>query len=132
MSVRIRRSLPGFMLGLLAAVIPLPVLAQQGDGTDVSITTSVRKPRKVPADAARIAELKVAPGFGVNVFARNLLNTRILAVAPTGNVYVSRRDQGDILLLKDTNRTARPTVPPSGSATGPALMGWPYAVSSFI
>ena len=87
--------------------------AQQGDGTDVSIQTNVWKPRKVPADGARIAQLRVASGFAVNVFARNLGNTRILAVAPNGDVYVTRRDQGDILRLRDTDR--------DGRADGPAI-----------
>jgi Raf kinase inhibitor-like YbhB/YbcL family protein len=87
-------------------------IAQQGDGTDVSITTNVWKPSKVPADAARIAQLRLPPDFSVGVFARGLRNTRILAVAPNGDVYVSRRDQGDILLLKDADR--------DGKADGPA------------
>lgn len=39
----------------------------------------------------------------VNVFARDLKNARVLAVAPNGNVYLSRRDQGDVLLLQDAN-----------------------------
>ena len=78
-------------------------LAQQGDGTDVPLSSHVWKPDKVPADDAHIAQLKVPAGFAVNVFARNLKNARILAVAPNGNVYVSRRDQGDVLLLTDTN-----------------------------
>ncbi|HKU91649.1 MAG TPA: YbhB/YbcL family Raf kinase inhibitor-like protein [Steroidobacteraceae bacterium] len=77
--------------------------AQQGDGTDVPISTHVWKPDKVPADEAHIAQLEVPSGFTVNVFARDLKNARILAVAPNGNVYVSRRDQGDVLLLTDTN-----------------------------
>jgi Raf kinase inhibitor-like YbhB/YbcL family protein len=77
--------------------------AQQGDGTDVPISTNVWKPAKVAADEAHIAQLKVPAGFAVNVFARELKNARVIAVAPNGNVYVSRRDQGDVLLLTDTN-----------------------------
>ena len=99
------------IMGLLGAVTP--AWAQQGDGTDVSIQANVWKPMKVPADEARIAQLNVAPGFAVNVFARDLGNTRILAVAPNGDVYVSRRDQGDILRLRDANR--------DGRADGPAI-----------
>ncbi|WP_373987134.1 hypothetical protein [Duganella sp. BuS-21] len=31
-------------------------------------------------------------------------NIRIIAVAPDGTMYVSRRDQGDVLMLKDVNQ----------------------------
>ena len=99
--------------GWLLMCAPPLAFAQQGDGTDVSIQTNVWKPRKVPADDARIAQLRVAPGFAVNVFARNLGNTRILAVAPNGDVYVTRRDEGDVLRLRDANR--------DGRADGPAI-----------
>jgi Raf kinase inhibitor-like YbhB/YbcL family protein len=77
--------------------------AQQGDGTNVHIETNVWKPARVPADAAHIAQLRVPRDFAVNVFARHLGNTRVLAVAPNGNVYVSRREEGDVLLLKDAD-----------------------------
>jgi Raf kinase inhibitor-like YbhB/YbcL family protein len=81
--------------------------AQQGDGTDVTVTTNTWKPNKVAADEMRVASLKVAPGFAVNVFARHLGNTRILATAPNGDVYVTRREEGDILLLRDADRDGR-------------------------
>jgi Raf kinase inhibitor-like YbhB/YbcL family protein len=98
----------------LVAICAAPAsYPQQGDGTDVSVIANVWKPRKVPADAARIAQLRVAPGFAVNVFARGLGNSRILAVAPNGDVYVTRRDEGDILMLRDANR--------DGVADGPFL-----------
>jgi len=43
----------------------------------------------------------------VTAFATGLKNARILAVAPNGDVYVSRRDQGDVLLLRDANGDGR-------------------------
>lgn len=75
--------------------------AQQGDGTNVAIATHVFKPDKVPATPERIAALKAPTGFSVQPFATGLKNARILAVAPDGSVYLSRRDQGDVLLLRD-------------------------------
>lgn len=88
---------------LMAAVaLPAPIaLAQQGDGTEVSITTNVFKPNKVPATSERIASLKLPDGFTVEPFAQGLGNARILAVSDGGYVYVSRREEGDVLLLKD-------------------------------
>src|SRR5689334_11672547 len=94
-----RRSLPMLMSLALATT----AMAQQGDGTDVPVSGHVWKPAKVAADEPHIAQLKVPAGFKVNVFARDLKNARVIAVAPNGNVYVSRRDQGDVLLLTDTN-----------------------------
>jgi Raf kinase inhibitor-like YbhB/YbcL family protein len=100
-------------LALVAGLVPL-AHAQQGDGTDVHIEANIWKPARVPADDARLAQLRVPDGFAVSVFARGLGNTRILAVAPNGNVYVTRRDEGDVLLLKDEDR--------DGRADGPATV----------
>jgi len=81
----------------------LSAAAQQGDGTDVPIRTNVFKPAKVELTAARLAAIKAPEGFAVSVFASGLKNARILAVAPDGTVYVSRRDQGDVVMLRDAD-----------------------------
>jgi len=78
-----------------------PSLAQQGDGTEVQITTNVFKPNKVSPTSDRIASLKAPHGFTVAPFAQGLGNSRIIAVSDQGFVYVSRREEGDVLLLKD-------------------------------
>lgn len=85
----------------LAAALALPARAQQGDGTDVAVQAHVFKPAKAEATPARIAQLKAPPGFRVSVFAQGLKNARVIAVAPDGRVYVSRRDTGDVLMLED-------------------------------
>jgi Raf kinase inhibitor-like YbhB/YbcL family protein len=77
--------------------------AQQGDGTDVKITTNVFKPNKVQSTSDRIGQLKVPDGFKVQPFAKGLGNSRIIAVSDTGDVYVSRREEGDVLLLRDAD-----------------------------
>jgi len=81
--------------------------AQQGDGTSFSTNINVWKPNKVAATPERIRALKAPPGFTVKAFATGLKNARIIAVAPNGNIYVSRRDQGDVLLLKDADNDGR-------------------------
>jgi Raf kinase inhibitor-like YbhB/YbcL family protein len=81
--------------------------AQQGDGTRFSSENNIFKPDKVEPSAQRIAAIKAPPGFTVTPFATNLKNARIIAVAPNGNVYLSRRDQGDVLLLRDANGDGR-------------------------
>ncbi|WP_312223719.1 YbhB/YbcL family Raf kinase inhibitor-like protein [Rhizobium rhizoryzae] len=89
---------------LFAGALILPaniVNAQQGDGTDVQIITNIFKPNKVAATSDRIGQLKVPEGFTVQPFAQGLGNSRIIAVSDQGYVYVSRREEGDVLLLKD-------------------------------
>jgi Raf kinase inhibitor-like YbhB/YbcL family protein len=91
------------MYAALLCALASPVLAQQGDGTDVPARVNTFKPDKVPVTDERIAALKVPQGFEVKAFAKDLKNIRIIAVAPNGDLYVSRREQGDVLLLKDAN-----------------------------
>jgi Raf kinase inhibitor-like YbhB/YbcL family protein len=104
---------PRVAILLVGAGLSLAVLAQQGDGTDVPIRTHVFKPDKVEATSDRVAAVKAPAGFKVSIFARNLKNARIIAVAPDGRVYVSRRDTGDVVMLEDRDG--------DGLADGPAV-----------
>lgn len=100
------RSLRTAVFGL-GALCALAAAAQQGDGTDVPVRTHVFKPAKVDVTQARVQNLQAPPGFAVSVFAAGLQNARILAVAPDGSVYLSRRDQGDVVLLRDDDGDGR-------------------------
>jgi len=100
------------LLVLAIAAASFSSQAQQGDGTRVAIATAVVKPDKVDATPERIAGLKAPAGFAVSAFATGLKNIRIIAVAPDGTIYLSRRDQGDVLMLKDTNNDGRADGPP--------------------
>lgn len=93
---RIAHVLPAFLLLTAPAAF-----AQQGDGTDVPLSNQVFKPDVVQATPERMAALKVPRGFTIAPFAENLKNARIIATTPEGMVYVSRRDQGDVILLTD-------------------------------
>ncbi|MFC4729698.1 YbhB/YbcL family Raf kinase inhibitor-like protein [Coralloluteibacterium thermophilus] len=114
-----RRPLPALLLALAAGT----VAAQQGDGTDARIAANVVKPDKVDPTPQRIARLQVPPGFTVEPFATGLRNPRILAVSPAGHVYVSRRDQGDVLLLKDEDGDGRADGTPIAVANRPGAHG---------
>jgi len=65
--------------------------AQQGDGTRASATANIFKPAKVDATPERMKGIRAPQGFTVTPFATGLKNARIIAVAPSGDVYVSRR-----------------------------------------
>ncbi|KQV38919.1 PEBP family protein [Rhizobium sp. Root268] len=100
-------------VALVATIsISNPTHAQQGDGTDVQIITNVFKPNKVQPTSDRIGQLKVPEGFTVTPFAQGLGNSRIIAVSDQGFVYVSRREEGDVLLLKDEDGDGKADRPP--------------------
>lgn len=107
-------------LGLL---LTAPAMAQQGDGTDVTITAKVFKPNKVQPTSDRIAQLKLPDGFSIGPFAQGLGNARILAVSDKGFVYVSRREEGDVLLLKDEDADGKADAAPVTVATRPQAHG---------
>lgn len=96
----------------LALALSAAAHAQQGDGTRVGIAAAIVKPDKVEATPERVAGIKAPPGFAVSVFASGLKNIRIIAVAPDGTIYVSRRDQGDVLMFRDANGDGRPDAAP--------------------
>jgi Raf kinase inhibitor-like YbhB/YbcL family protein len=114
--------LAALLLPMLAGVT-LPALAQQGDGTKVGVQANTFKPAKVPLSDERIAAIKAPDGFTVSTFATGLRNARILAVAPNGTVYLSRRDQGDILMLRDTDGDGRADGAPVQVANRPGAHG---------
>jgi Raf kinase inhibitor-like YbhB/YbcL family protein len=107
----------------LAACSALPGHAQQGDGTDVPVQAHVFKPARVEPTPQRLAALRVPPGFKVSVFASGLRNPRIIDVAPDGTIYVSRREQGDVLMLKDADGDGRADGNPVQVASRPGAHG---------
>lgn len=107
----------------LAASISGTASAQQGDGTNVKTSISVWKPNKVEATPQRVGALKAPQGFKVTAFATNLKNPRWIAVAPDGGVYVSRREQGDVVLLKDANGDGKADGAPVVVANRPSVHG---------
>ena len=67
------------------------------------IQSYILQPAELPPPA--ISELKVPQGFSVSKVAENLGNARVLAISPQGNLYVTRREQGDVLMLPKTGDT---------------------------
>jgi glucose/arabinose dehydrogenase len=52
---------------------------------------------------AMVKLLKVPPGFEVSIAASGLGRPRMLCQGPNGSLYVTRRDAGDVLMLKDSD-----------------------------
>ncbi|MDG2524174.1 YbhB/YbcL family Raf kinase inhibitor-like protein [Stenotrophomonas sp. HITSZ_GD] len=109
----------------LALVLALPgsAFAQQGDGTDIDAQVHTFKPDKAPADAARVAALRVPQGFTIAPLATDLGNVRIIVVAPNGDIYVSRREEGEVLLLKDADEDGKLDAAPRVVASRPGVHG---------
>ena len=90
----------------LCLLPPLAALAQKlsSEGgspehrADVQIIGHVFKPLELPAPD--IAKLHVPAGFRIEKFAQNVGNARVLAVGPDGSVYVTRREDGDVLRFR--------------------------------
>lgn len=97
---------------LLLAAGTAPVVAQPvgsvGQYSDATITGTVLEPRKLELPADEMAALLRAPdGFEVSVFASDLINPRMLAVAEDGTVYATRRTVGDVIMMRDENGDGR-------------------------
>lgn len=71
--------------------------------TDVQITGHVYQPVQVDATPERVASLRPPAGWRVDVWAKDLGKPRMLAVADDGTVYVTRREAGDVLMLRDAD-----------------------------
>ena len=99
--------LPLFALSLLASGLvhaqtpPVPEQLKDAKFSNVKIDGNVVQPQ---AQEPSASGLSVPPGFEINVFAKDLVNPRMIAVSDNGTVYVTRRDIGDVLMLRDTNQ----------------------------
>lgn len=87
----------------------MPVSEQLKDpaAADVTVIGHVLEPKQITIDDGlhRVALHRVALhwGFEINVFAKDLINPRMLAVSPDGTVYVTRRTAGDLVMLRDND-----------------------------
>lgn len=71
--------------------------------TTATVQGSVFEPALVPATDARIGQLRVPAGFTITKFADGLGKPRQLVVSESGNVYVTSREAGTVMRLRDTN-----------------------------
>jgi len=88
---------------VLATLLTVAAQTRRQKMVEVEVLAHVLKP--AASDAPRA--LTVPDGFRVSRFAQSLGKPRIMAVAPDGGVYVTRREPGDCLLLRDRNQDGR-------------------------
>lgn len=93
------------ILPLAGALIFAHLPAQRGiPPKEVTrITHSTNYPEHLDFLPEMVNLLKVPAGWKVSVAASGLGKPRMLYLMPDGSMYVTRRDAGDVLLLKDPN-----------------------------
>lgn len=98
----VRDLLSGALCALFAS---LHVHAQQDppQTIDQSVQANILMPARLPASDQNVERLNVPAGFRIEKFAENLGNTREIAIRDDGTVYVTRRNQGDCLMLRDVD-----------------------------
>lgn len=85
------------------------IVAQKGLPSVVATNAVVNSvyPQHLDFKENMLSQIKVPPGFKISVVATNLAKPRMMAIATDGSLYVTRRDQGDVLLLQDTDGDGR-------------------------
>jgi glucose/arabinose dehydrogenase len=73
--------------------------------TEATVATNF--PQHDDFSLEKVKDLDVTSGFELNVAAQGLGKPRMLAVDEKGRLYITRRDQGDVLLLSDADGNGR-------------------------
>ena len=85
------------------------LLASNASAADAnSVESHTFRPEKREFRAEFAKRLKVPAGFSVSVFATGLQNARMMLRGPGGEIYLSRYNQGDVLMLRDSGGRAEP------------------------
>ncbi|MGQ9369895.1 YbhB/YbcL family Raf kinase inhibitor-like protein [Azospirillum sp. ST 5-10] len=103
---------PAGLLLAATALAAAPALAQSekpgsGKSDTVEIVGHILEPQPLDPTPDRTAGLTVPDGFRIERFADGLANPRMLAVAGDGTVYVTRREVGDVVMLRDEDGDGR-------------------------
>jgi glucose/arabinose dehydrogenase len=80
-----------------------PAFAQKGLPSKQPFTATINTtyPQHLDFKESMVSNLHVPAGFKVSIAASGLGKPRMMAVSEGGNLYVTRRDVGDILMLSD-------------------------------
>jgi glucose/arabinose dehydrogenase len=120
-----RRLAPPLLLAAGAMVLAAPPAPAQEEGgvRRREVVGHVYEPRRLEPTDERVAGLRVPEGFKVGRFADGLKNPRVIAVADDGTVYVTRRDIGDVVMLRDADGDGRADEGPMVVAARPQMHG---------
>lgn len=92
-----------YLLAASILLLPLQLLAQRGDPPRKKTQSSniTKYPQHLDFLPPMVKLLKVPDGWVVSVAASGLGRPRMMYTSPTGQLYVTRRDGGDVLMLTD-------------------------------
>ena len=88
----------------IAAALLVAATAESQQRPEPKVASSrvyTNAPAKAEWEPTVVDRLRVPAGFRIGVFASGLGTARRLAVGDDGTIYVTRRDSGDVLALKD-------------------------------
>jgi glucose/arabinose dehydrogenase len=81
-----------------------PVESAEGKASKPTKVDDVTfRPRQLKFDDGLLGRVKVPDGFKVNVFAKNLKGARMMVVGSDGTVYLSRREPGEVVAMRDAD-----------------------------
>lgn len=92
------------------AVEPSGQTLPEPKAANIRVPGVILEPRAIKPDGATMARLEVPHGFKVEMFAQGLGNARLLAIAEDGTVYLTRRAEGDVVMLRDADGDGRAEV----------------------
>lgn len=98
---------PRHLLGLALLIGAAGCFPPQRQPDVPPVTGYIAQPALRPFNEALLSELRVPAGFAISVFAQDLGNPRNLVQAEDGTVLVTRRKEGDVVALKDTDGDGR-------------------------
>lgn len=96
------------LVTMIAAALGLAAIAPSIPAQEVSesITGHVVRPKRVDATEDRLRSLKLPRGFKIARFCdtiESLKHPRMIAVADDGTIYITSRDEGRVVMLRDDN-----------------------------
>lgn len=86
-----------------STTVPPPLMP----GNSATVEGAITAPAQRAMTPALVNQLQLPAGFSVAVWADGLGNPRMMAFGPDGTLYVTRRQQGDVLALRDLNGDGR-------------------------
>lgn len=112
-------------LATLLLLMAAPAVGQSSpeDNDKLPVRAWFNELTPIKPDSDFVSQLKVPRGYRVSVWAQGLGNARMIAVAPDGAIYVSRRSEADIIRLVDRNGDGRADGPPVPVVNRPGLHG---------
>lgn len=93
---------------VVALLAPSTAPAQRAEAPERHrVTGTLNVPGRQAPSPATLRRLRAPRGFTVTVFAESLGAPRMMAAGRDGSVYVTRRDSGDVVALRDTDGDGR-------------------------